>query len=189
MKLPQNYNEIKPANEMNRHIAAGGYIAQIIDYEDYENRQYLKLYIDIAEGDYAGFFKESYNRAKSYDVTAKWNNAGIIYRSYSINALPYFKGMMTAIEDSNKGYIFNPDNLEELKGKYVGIVYADEEYRANNGAVKVSCKPRFTCSTERIKSGDYTVPQLKKLEIDTIDHTAYSDNFDYSDYNNAELPF
>lgn len=183
MILPSNFESIKPQDDIRRRIVPGGYIAQIKGYEDVEANTYIKLYIDIIGGDFDGYFTSEYKRNKDYNAKAKWSNGGTIYRSYSTKALPFFKGMITAIETSNDGYKFNPDDLDGLKNKLVGVIYGEEEYIGQDGQVKISCKPRYVCGVSVIEVGEYKVPECKKLQ------TEPQPQQDYTDYDDTQLPF
>lgn len=72
-----------------------------------------------------------------------------------------FKGFLTAVKESNPGFVF--ENQEKrLEGNLVGLVLAEEEYMGNDGKVKKRLYVSAVRSVEKIRKGDFTVPELKK---------------------------
>lgn len=136
----------------------GGYIVRLVDYEDNEEKQYLRLFWDFAEGEFKGTNQSTYNRA------GFWPYAFI--RSYKEKALPFFKGFKTCLELSNRGYQFNTRNLEALRNKLLGVVLGMEEYRANSGEIKERLYVAQVRSIKAIRDKDFKVPELKKYQPD-----------------------
>ena len=135
-------------------VEPGGYFCKIVNVEDRPDKEYLIVDLDIASGDLKDYYKDLCARANFWGCSMYW--------SYKENNLPYFKGSITAVEDSNPGFRFDERNEQALRGKYVGAVFAEEEYYSNKDQkIKVNVKPRFLCSVDRIKEGDYTVPKRK----------------------------
>lgn len=161
---PVNLEGVQEATGGER-LPAGGYICQMISAEDVPGKQYLKIQYDIVYGDYKGYFATLFDRMKG----KFW--AGNFIKSYKEDALPFFKGFLTVVEQSNKGFIV-PDqfsNEETLKGKYVGIVLAEEEYVKNDGTKGTRLYAANFLSVEKIKNHGYKVPELKKLpETDSV---------------------
>lgn len=157
-----NWDAIPDAAEYERPTP-GGYIGTIVDYEDHEelNRngkgQYLKLYWDFAEGPLTGSLNEAYLRL------GYWFGYGTFIRSYKENAMPYFKAFKTCLEVSNPRYVFQTNNLDAMKGKRIGVVLGEEEYRRNDGTVGTRLYVAQVRSVKAIQEGDFKVPELKKL--------------------------
>ena len=91
----------------------------------------------------------------------KWH--GNFIKSYKEKALPFFKAFITAVEESNSGYRFD-DNEETLKGKLVGLVIGQEEYRKLDGTIGKRWYINQVRSIQAIKSGKFAVPEFKKLK-------------------------
>lgn len=53
----------------------GGYICRIMDVEDVPGKQYMKIYYDIADGEWKGFYQK---RRDNYQI-----DYPIMYRSYT----------------------------------------------------------------------------------------------------------
>lgn len=133
----------------------GGYIAQIVDFADMEEKEYLSINWDFADGTFKGYNQETFERAGFWPT--------ILIKSYKPKALPFFKAFKTCLETSNRGYRFRTDKLSELEGKLFGVVLGEEEYQANDGTVKKRLYVAQTRSTKAIRDGDFKVPELKKL--------------------------
>ena len=78
-----------------------------------------------------------------------------------------FKGFVSAVEASNKGYTFDFDE-QTLVGKVVGLVLGDEEFLNQKGQVRTRTYVNAVRSVEAIKNGDYKVPELKKLDASKV---------------------
>lgn len=145
----------------------GGFIVEIKEVKDIEEKEYLAVRYDIvdckeeADKEFIGMYTK---RKKERDFDLPMTAV-----SYKPTALPMFKGFCTAIKESNNGYDFEQTfNEAELVGKRFGAVFGEEEYlgKDKNGADKV--KKRSTIvgrrSVEAIKNGEFTIPELKKLD-------------------------
>lgn len=132
----------------------GGYIAKIINVEDVEGKKYLKIEWDFTDGEYKGANAETFNRA------GFWPTA--LMRSYKTNAQGFFKAFKTSVEMSNPNYTFRNDPAS-LIGKLMGVVLGEEEYISGKGELKTRLYVYQTRSVKAIQTGDYKVPDLKKL--------------------------
>ena len=157
-----NLDNIETITEGEYKRPIGGFICKITKVTDVPEKSYLKIEYDIVEGEFKGYFTEL--REKKGMV-----NAGTFIRSYKDTALGFFKGFITAVEESNEGYKFNGDETT-LKGKKVGIIIGEEEYEYN-GEVKTGIKVRWIRNVEAIKNNDYTMPE-KKVLAQTVSATA-----------------
>lgn len=147
-----NWNEVPDQVEFDR-LTPGGYVCEMKCVVDVPAKEYLKIEYDIAEGTHKGYYQELY-KSKSF-----WG--GTFYRSYKEKALPMFKGFLTAVKESNPGFVF--ENQEKrMEGKLVGLVLAEEEYMGNDGKVKKRLYVSAVRSVEKIRKGDFNVPELKK---------------------------
>lgn len=164
----------------------GGYIAGITRVEDNEQKEYLIIEWEFAEGLFQGSNGETYERAKFWPMS--------FVKSYKKKALGYFKRFKTAVEESNRGYRFD-NNPQSLTGKYVGVVLGEEEYRANDGTVKTRLYVADVKSVQDIRASRFEVPPLKKLAAEAPAAAAYSSGSAFpSDFapisdDYAHLPF
>lgn len=142
----------------------GGFICKIVNVQDVPEKEYLKVFYDIAEAvspeqeEFVGMYeRRKAERQFEYPSTVV---------SYKENSLAFFKGFVTALESSNKGYQFDSDETK-MVGLKIGFVLAEEEYEGKdkNGAPKIKVRVYVAerHSVDAIKSGDFKVPELKKL--------------------------
>ena len=160
----------------------GGYIIKIVRVEDVEEKEYLRIEYDFAEGDLKNYHKKMWEQFHNF-----WG--GVFNRSYKEKALPFFKAFKTAVETSNPGFVFNNDPAS-LVGKYLGIVLAEEEYRSpSTGEIKRRLYVDQCRSGQAIRAGDYKVPDLKRLKKSEAEVASSAGAFmDLAD-DDGELPF
>lgn len=119
--------------------------------------QCIDITVDIATGEYKNFFEDA-----MYPPTLRQGTEG--------SSLPFFKGVITAIEQSNKGYKFdfNPSSL--IGKKCVGVF---GERQANNGNIY----PRLESirSIPAMKEGKIEVP--KPIERKPVSASNNSTNY------------
>jgi hypothetical protein len=144
-------------------LPAGGYVVNILRVTDEADKEYLKFDYDIAEGEYKGFFKKQWDSDNRENK--QWR--GNFIRSYKESALPFFKGFCTACENSNKGFTFGGANEQEFKGKKVGIVVGYEEYINGMGKKRERLYLDQVHSVDKIKKGEFEIPELKTLTTNT----------------------
>lgn len=151
----------------------GGFICEIKTVEDVPEKEYLRIGYDIAEAvsddqkEFVGMYeKRKKERDFDYPTTVV---------SYKENSLPFFKGFITALENSNKGYEWDNDETKFV-GKLIGFVIGEEEYEGKdrNGAPKVKVRTYVAerHSVQAIKEGDFDVPEFKKLTKAPVDRAS-----------------
>ena len=134
----------------------GGYIARIHSVQDVEHKEYLLIDWDFAEGPFQGANQDTWQRKNFWPYSLR--------RSYKESALGFFKAFKTHLEESNPGYFFDEGNLQAMRGKYIGIILGEEEYRANDGSIKTRLSVVNTRSVRDIQELNYRIPELKKLK-------------------------
>ena len=158
MKKIENFEEIKASVDFDS-LKPGGYVCTLMVAKDESEKEYLKMLFDIAEGEFAGYYKNLYSQFNFWD--------GTFFRSYKEKALSMFKGFIKAVEESNPGYVWNWDE-STLKGKKVGLILQEEEFVPTGGAhageLRTHLIVQKVVNVETIKSGKYKVPELKKLD-------------------------
>ena len=159
MKRINNWENIQESTSFKR-LTPNSYICTILIVEDYPEKEYLKIYFDIAKGDDKGYFKKQYDGDTRKE--RKWPNAGTFIRSYKDSAASMFKGFTNAVEKSNKGYKWDFDE-KTLVNKVVGLIIADEQYQNQKGQVRVRNYVAAVRSVETIEKGEYEIPALKEL--------------------------
>lgn len=176
-----DWNEVEEAQEYEK-VATGGYVCGITAVEDVTEKEYLKLEFDIAEGPLKNYYRGLYE-AKNF-----WG--GKFIKSYKEKAQKFFKGFITAIENSNKGFKFDNDETK-LKRKLVGLVLSEEEYEAKDGAIKTRLYVSDVRSVDKIRSGDFEVKPLKRIAPASNTSTNSTTPGTLSDFEetNDDVPF
>lgn len=164
MKAINNFDKIQESGSFEK-LPVGGYIIKILTVDDVPEKEYLKIFFDINEGEKKGFFQKAFE--EDARAEKKWPNAGSFIRSYKEKALPMFKGFTNAIENSNKGYKWNFDE-KSLVNKTVGVVIGEEQYLNQKGQVRTRTYVSAVRSVDTIKKGEFTVPELKKLDATKV---------------------
>ena len=180
--LGKTYNDAEARTDGFERLPAGGYVCKITAVEDVTKSEYLQVIYDIAEGPYKGFYSDDWG--KDHPKTHS------LFMSYKEKALGMFKGRLKAIDESN-GTEFVKEAVTGLKeqqlvGKIVGFIIGEEEYETDRGEVRTSMKVRSVVSVDRIRSGDFKVPELKKLEAKAAPAADPTAGFSLAD---ADLPF
>ena len=190
MKKISGYDKIQEGGSFKK-LPVGGYVVKILDATDVPEKEYLIISFDVAEGEYKGFFAEEYKNDTRDGK--KWPNAGTFIRSYKEKALPMLKGFTAAVEKSNKGYSWDFDE-KTLKNKVVGLVLGEEEFVNSSGKVRTRTYVSAVRSVDTIKKGEFTVPELKKLDATKVSSNAakqetFIDPFANQSNEDASNPF
>lgn len=188
MKPIKNWKDITPSGDRER-LKAGGYIIKITDVKDVPKKEYLEILYDIAEGPEAGRFKDDFYADKPY--------AHRFIRSYKDSAAGMFKAFINAVEASNEGWSWDACGWKEqaLVGKIAGVVLREEEYRTNRGDVNTRLGVYSVIDAERVRTGDYTVPDVKPLKEDEAPAEASTGGFSpapdvpFAQLSDADIPF
>ena len=162
-----DYEQTKSYKDFEQ-LPKGGYVLIIKGAEVCENSvgQYVKIMCDVAEGDYKDHFLSEYCGQKKED--RKW------HCNYLLNVPKddgsekdgwtkrRFKTVTEALEDSNPGYHFDWDE-RKFKGKLIGGLFNEREYENDKGEIKRATNLAQLCSVEKIRSGNYKIPDDKLL--------------------------
>ena len=152
-------------------LPAGGYVCHVVNSQITHSKAgnpMLVLYIDIVEGEFTRHFRDAFDRVRSARPDIKWDNSGI-YRQLIFDKAgkvsSFFKGLLTCFEKSNGNFHFNPRNFDEqiLRGCLIGFVFAEEEYTKKDGSIGTRSFAKFPKVVDDIRSGNFSVPETKKL--------------------------
>jgi len=182
MRKYENYDKVEAYTGDYEVLEPGGYVCRIlkVQAEDKDYGTLLRIAFDIAEGEREGYYKRQYERKKQGNPEAKW--PGMYYQTVKQDSLQYFKGFITAIENSNPSYKWNWDE-KTLVGKLFGGVFGEEEYEASDGSIKVAVKCRFVRSIDKVRAG-VEIPPIKKLN-----NTSAGSGFTTVPLDEVDLPF
>ena len=131
MKATSNFRS-EPAKSAYPMLPKGLYIAQIkgVKVEEEGPDQRMTIRLDIAEGEYAGYYTKRYkaDQERGGQFEVKYKGDFVLYavdekntaRKFPQSDIKKFNGSMWAIEQSNPGYRWEWDE-RTLAGKLVGI--------------------------------------------------------------------
>lgn len=161
MKKPENYGQ-----NSGSYINVGGHygcIKNVREYVSPKGNETLEVSIDTDSHDaQPNYYLEKY---KADDrPNKKWQGSIYIVPSNKYGAST-LEGLCTAIERSNPGFVCWDEHDElkvaELKGKKVGFVVREEEYRKQDGSIGVSRKPFRFCTYDKAEQQE--MPKKKTL--------------------------
>ena len=199
IRKPKNYDEIQVNDNEFKSLELGGHKCVIMKAEEYINpeteKHSLKIYLDTSKDDrQPEFFSNLYRNDTRPDK--KWDNSAIIYLPLGEEEtqVRMFKAGITAIEKSNN-FKWN-FNENELVNKRVGCVFGLEEYRSQEGKIRVKTKVRRLRSIDKV--GEILIPDVKLLNGSYESYDDYMErreerqsNTTYQEIhiNESDLPF
>lgn len=176
MKKIDNFEEVQGTQGGGfKRLPAGGYICKITKVDDFEEKEYLKVEYEIIEGEYKGWWTETFDRAGFW--------GGNFIRSYKDSAHRFFKGFITSVQESNPKYTFDWDE-QKLVGLKIGLVIGEEEYIGADDIIKTRLYVAQNRNIDIIKKDDFEIPVKKCVAVQP--QIVQIDNNDLSD---DERPF
>lgn len=189
---PKNWENVQAFSDRPK-LPVGGYVCKIkkavVQSTDFGNQ--LCILFDIEDGEYAGFYADDYKFNQREDkkwkgVLRQWlpKDDGSEKDEWTKSS---FKGLITSIENSNRGYQWNWDEAS-LAGKEIGIIFRNEEWKYN-GKTGWTVRAFRATSVETIQDCSYTVPEDKPLKNKTSDTYTGAGEYTYMKDDDGELPF
>lgn len=175
MKKPNNWDNTQAASEYKRP-EAGGYVCKITKVTDVPDNEYLDIEFDIVEGEFKGYGADTLERAGWTPFKFR--------KYYSPKALAFFKLFINTIEETNNGFRYDFDE-RKLVNKGIGIVLQEVEYTKRDGSIGTRLEPAAFKTANEIRSGNFTVPSIKRKGTDPVQETFTPADDDDS----GELPF
>lgn len=165
MEKPAGYDEAQAFGEYET-LPAGGYkclIKKVACETTQAGKIYLKLAIDILEGEYKDFYQRKFENDTRDTTQRKWSGVWTVFtEGYNPGTTnPKFKGLITSVEASNNGFKFDFAKEKELENKKVGIVFREEEFEGFDGLVHTAVKPFYALSYDKVEEAK--IPNPKKL--------------------------
>lgn len=198
---PKNWENVKAFAER-RKLPVGAYVCRIkqsvVKTESYGTQ--LCLLFDIEDGEFAGYYQDDFDHNQNDDK--KWK--GVLRYFVPTDdgserdewTKSRFKGLITAIEESNRGYVFDWDE-RSLKGRVLGIVFRNEEWEYD-GKTGWTARPFLAISADSVADGTFTIPKDKPLKnkaaapgfgFPAPAAPASSGFAEMPDYNDSDVPF
>ena len=164
---PKTYDEIS-INEDFEILELGGHKGIIIKAEEYTSdfsgKKSLKVYVDTASDDkQPEYFKKQYENDTRID--RKYPNGAIKYvpLGEEENQIKMLKSFLTCVENSNTNYTYDWNKeVDQLKGKKIGIVFGQEEYISQDGTTKLATKLNQFRSIDKVDN--VQIPKIKLLD-------------------------
>lgn len=165
IKKPANYDNVQAYSERAK-LPPGGYVLKILKAEvlEYGWGEVLLLNVDIAEGEQKGFYSRDYAaQPKDGAYARKWKgtyrlilpkNDGSEKDEWNVRKL---KTVMTAIEESNRGYTWNWDETT-LKDKLVGGLFNLKEWKMDIYSGWYT-QLKSLVKADLVRDGNFTLPK------------------------------
>lgn len=153
MKVIDNWEEVEAKGmEDFKSLPIGAYECIIRKADIYKkkgsDKESFRVQVDIASGEYKGYFQKRYDNDTRSDKT--WDNNSTRYLAFQGDNVSYFKGFITCVENSNTGYKWDWDETK-LKGKKICGVYQYEEYEKQDGTKGVKVRLNKFRSLDKMK--------------------------------------
>ena len=159
---PLNFTNIKESAEGDfPKLEPGAYACAITEVTDFPDKEYLRVLVDIVQGERANYFADDFYRDKPF--------AHSIIFSYKEAAMPMLKGRLHCITDCNPGFdaeaALMAGNEQMLVGKAVGVVFREEEYfNKKTGEFEMgSPRPDRLCRLDELDREKNAQPKPKTL--------------------------
>ena len=179
LKKPNNYDEVELNSEFTPIELGGhkGVIKGVEEYtSEYSGNTSLKVSVDTTKDDkQPEYFTELYRNDERDDK--KWSTSAIKYVSLKEdeNCVRMLKGFITAVENSNPGFTYDWNkDIDQLKGKLVGLVFGLEEYEDNEGKTKTARKLNQFRSIDKVDNAK--IPRVKLLNGEFVEYEDYNKN-------------
>lgn len=193
MKKPTGYEEARVFGEY-KPLPSDGYVCVIKQVREQYSRNgnpMIVIALDIAEGDYKGYYEQSYKADTREDK--KWGcNVYQLTENSEGKCTSGFKTFVTSVEKSNPGFqtVWGDGFCAAFKGRLVGGLFGREEYQKKDGSLGWSTKCMFFRSVDTIRNGEFTVPDDLYLDERRSAAPAYPNpNNGYTEVDDDELPF
>ena len=176
---PSNYDEIQVNQEFER-LELGGHKGIIKSVEEYTStisgNTSLKVEVDTATDDkQPSYFQKQYDENTNTDK--RWSSSGTKYVSLKQDekCIKMLKGFITSVENSNNGFTYDWNkDVDQLKGKKVGLVFGLEEYENDKGETKTATKLTQFRSIDKVDNAK--IPNVRLLNGSYIEYDKYNTN-------------
>lgn len=148
-------------------LPVGGYVAKVQDvrYEEGQNGNSDRIVVafDIAEGEFAGFFKKQFDENQNEDK--KWKGKATIYIPKDDGSQEdewtqtAFARWTNAFEDSNTGYKWDWQE-KKWKGLLIGVIYGEVGTKIEGRYIKYT-ECRFPAAIKAIRENTFKLPKFK----------------------------
>lgn len=197
----KDWEEVEPVEIGEREVLElGGHEVKIVDARLYTSEisgnTSVKVCVDIdgKNEEQSGFFKRQYEQAKQSDPKAKWPAGGTRYLSLKKESLQFTKGVVKALENSNKNFKFDiKKGWDQINGLKCAGVFGLEEYIDNEEKTRVGTKLVNFRSLDKLP--EIKVPKVKLTDGSYVEYENYKPNSNNStetksvEISDNDLPF
>jgi len=165
MKPINNYDKVQGYATGASQLPVGGYIFKItgVRYENGQNGTSDRIVIafDVADGDYASFFKKKFDSDMSEDK--KWKGTTTLYvpkedgSEQDTWTIRKMKTFTNALEDSNQNYHWDWDE-NKWKGLLIGGVFGEVHTVIDGKQIKYTTF-KSAHSVDDIRKGNFKLPK------------------------------
>lgn len=184
MEKPSDYDDVQAITDYET-LEPGAYKCKILKVEELKasnDKTYLKINFDIAEGDKKDFYIKRFK--SDTRENKKWGGVLVVFiLDYEGHTNRYLKTLITCAEESNSNFKFDWAHPEKLKDKKIGIIFREEEFKDVFGSIKTAIKPFRACPYD--KTEEQKTPNKKLLPQQGEAYEEFSDLHN----DNDDLPF
>ena len=171
MKVPSyNKSNRKSSGGNFAQLPKGNYVCKILSVAEHTSKTgkpMLKIAFDIAEGEYADFYKKKFDDDDREDK--KWPADAVYYMMIPSDGcqefiIDQYDTFWANVEDSNNGYVW-AGNEKTVKGKTFGGIFRIEQSQSDSGQVYDHTRLFKTAIAQDIRDGKVTwVPKDKLVD-------------------------
>ena len=173
---PKIYDEVQVNLDFER-LELGGHKGIIKNVSEYTSQisgnTSLKVEVDTDSTDkQPGYFQKQYDNDTRSDK--KWSTGATKYVSLKEdeNCVKMLKSFITSVENSNPGFTYDWNkDVDQLKGKKVGLVFGLEEYQNQEGKLKTATKLNQFRSLDKVDH--VSIPKVRLVSGAYMDYDDY----------------
>ena len=165
MEIIKDFDKVEPKGMDDfKALPIGAYECVIkdarVNLNSESGKKTLKISVDIAKGEYQDYFLKRYTNNTNTDK--KWDNNACRFLGIEGDSIPFLKGFLTSVENSNPGYKWDWDETK-LKGKKICGVFQYEEYEKQDGSRGVKVRLNKFRSMDKMKDACENLSDNVKL--------------------------
>lgn len=194
---PKDFDNVNPWSDF-KPLPPDGYVCTILNAKEETSKkgnQMIVVFIDIAEGEYANYFRDLWKKRKEDSdnpsgVKYPFDGRAYVTFEYEGKTTKKFKALCTAVEEDGKTLMWNEKFAESMIGANIGVIFRKEETRGygdNEDKTYWNCKPFAFRSAKTIREGNFSVPEDKPLKEETT--ASYAEPEGFSALSDEMIPF
>ena len=165
---PADYEKAQSYDSDFTYLPAGAYVCEVKNVSFAKTkggRDIMNVSLDVAEGEYTGYFMRQYKRKTQGNSNARWGCVFDIFVTTPDGGTnPNYKGFFTALEKSNNILVNWAGDEKQFRGKLVGILFREKEFVGNDGKAHLTVEPCASRTAEAVRNGECKTPKRKTLD-------------------------